>query len=158
MFFSVCLGSAALTSWPYRGAAEGMRWVVQETGALANFSALTTPGQEFNAFPLQKNSPLSFPPSLSAALRHHRPPAWPGEPPLACLLLQKRLKPKVMPLKSCCFVSLGCVFPPRRLDVKHRKVPHGNTNKKDIYVMEVIVLLFKKKYLDYSKKKRCPFF
>lgn len=37
VFFSVCLGSATLTSWPYRGAAEGMRLIVQETSALANF-------------------------------------------------------------------------------------------------------------------------
>ena len=112
MFFSVCLGSATLTSRPYRGAAEGMRLIVQETSALANFSALTKPGQEFNAFALQKSSPLSFPPSFSATLNHHRPTAWPGELPLACLLLQKRLKCKLIPLKSCFFMSLDCAFPP----------------------------------------------
>lgn len=119
MFFSICLGSATLTSRPYRGAAEGMRLIVQETSALANGSALTKSGQEFNAFPLQKKSPLSFPPSLSATLNHHCPSAW---PPLACLLLQKRLKCKFIPLKSW----TGCSLPPRRLDAKHQKVPCGN--------------------------------
>lgn len=81
MFFSVCLGSATLTSWPYRGAAEGTRWTVQETGALANFSALKKPGQGFNAFALQANPPLSFPPSPSATFTHRHLMAQPGELP-----------------------------------------------------------------------------
>lgn len=54
LFFSVCLGSATLTSWPYRGAAEWTGLIAQETGALANFSAPVKPGQELNAFALQK--------------------------------------------------------------------------------------------------------
>lgn len=66
LFFSVCLGSATLTSWPYRGAAEWTGLIAQETGALANFSAPVKPGQELNAFALQKNSSLSFPSFLSA--------------------------------------------------------------------------------------------
>lgn len=66
LFFSVCLGSATLTSWPYRGAAEWTGLIAQETDALANFSTPVKPGQELNAFALQKNSSLSFPSFLSA--------------------------------------------------------------------------------------------
>lgn len=61
MFFSICLGSATLTSWPYRGAAEGMRLIVQETSALANFSALMKPGQELMPFLCRKILPCPFP-------------------------------------------------------------------------------------------------
>lgn len=65
LFFSVCLGSATLTSWPYRGAAEWTGLIAQETGALASCSALAKPGQEFHVFALQKKffpvlSPFPF--------------------------------------------------------------------------------------------------
>lgn len=123
MFFSICLGSATLTSRPHRGAAEGTRWIVQETSALANFSALKKPGQGFNAFALQKNSPLSFPPSLSATLTHHRLPAQPGELPPARLLLQNA--DELNQVVSHPWTV--CSLPPCRLDVKHQKVPCGNT-------------------------------
>lgn len=125
MFFSVCLGSATLTSWPYRGAAEGTRWTVQETGALANFSALKKPGQGFNAFALQTNPPLSFPPSLSATLTHHQPMAQPGELPPACLLLQNTNEFPLNHVVSHPWTV--CSLPACRRDVKHQKVPCGNT-------------------------------
>lgn len=83
LFLSVCLGSGTLTSWPYRGAAERLGLIAQETGALAKCSALEKPGQEFRVFALQKNSSPSFPPFLSAAF-NHRPltrRATPRTPP-----------------------------------------------------------------------------